>query len=101
MTEIGRLLKNRELCRVRTCFEGDTLGSDLLPTDVLLAERRGILIDTVPLPVRLLLFGSGPEIEPIARLAANLGWVVERFGHPSAEGMADQMGVKQKCVSRF
>jgi hypothetical protein len=55
----------------------------------------------MPLPVRLLLFGSGPEIEPIAQLAANLGWVVERFGHPSAEGMADQMGVKQKCVSRF
>jgi len=83
VTEIGRLLKNRELCRVRTCFEGDTLGSDLLPTDVLLAERRGILIDTVPLPVRLLLFGSGPEIEPIALLAANLGWIVERFSHPS------------------
>ena len=52
LTETGRLLKNRELCRVRTCFVGDTLGSDLLPTDVLLAERRGILIDTVPLPVR-------------------------------------------------
>jgi len=83
VTEIGRLLKNRELCRIRTCFEGDTLGSDLLPTDVLLAERRGILIDTVPLPVRLLLFGSGPEIEPITQLAANLGWIVERFSHPS------------------
>ena len=40
----------------------------------------------MPLPVRLLLFGSGPEIEPIGQLAANLGWVVERFGHPSAEG---------------
>ena len=76
-------MKNRELCRIRTCFEGDTLGSDLLPTDVLLAERRGILIDTVPLPVRLLLFGSGPEIEPITQLAANLGWIVERFSHPS------------------
>jgi xanthine/CO dehydrogenase XdhC/CoxF family maturation factor len=83
ITEIGRLLRNREICRIRTCFEGEALGSDLLPTDVLLAERRGVLIDTVPLPVRLLLFGTGPEIEPITQLAGNLGWVAERFGHPS------------------
>ena len=83
ITEIGRLLRNREVCRVRTCFEGDTLGSELLASDVLLAEQPGILIDTVPLPIRLLLFGTGPEIEPITQLAGNLGWVVERFGHPS------------------
>jgi xanthine/CO dehydrogenase XdhC/CoxF family maturation factor len=50
---------------------------------VLLAERRGTLIDTVPLPIRLLLFGTGPEIEPITQLAGNLGWVIECFGHPS------------------
>jgi xanthine dehydrogenase accessory factor len=47
------------------------------------AEQRGVFIDTVPLPVRLLLFGTGPEIEPITQLADNLGWVVERCGHPS------------------
>jgi hypothetical protein len=43
----------------------------------------GVLIDTVPLPVRLLLLGTGPEIEPITQLAGNLGWVVECFDHPS------------------
>ena len=83
ITEIGRLLRNREVCRVRTCFEGDTLGSELLASDALLAEQRGILIDTVPLPVRLLPFGTGPEIEPLTQLAGNLGWLVEHFGHPS------------------
>jgi xanthine/CO dehydrogenase XdhC/CoxF family maturation factor len=83
ITEIGRLLSNRKVCRIRVCFEGDTLGSELLTVDALVAERRGILIDTVPLPVRLLLFGTGPEIEPITQLAGNLGWVVKRFGHPS------------------
>jgi xanthine dehydrogenase accessory factor len=83
ITRIGQLLSNREVCRVRTCFEGDTLGSELLTFDALLPERRGVFIDTVPLPVRLLLFGTGPEIEPIIELAGNLGWVVERFGHPS------------------
>jgi len=83
ITEIGRLLRNRKVCRIRACFAGDTLGSALLTVDVLVAERRGILIDTVPLPLRLLLFGTGPEIEPITQLAGNLGWVAERFGHPS------------------
>jgi xanthine dehydrogenase accessory factor len=82
ITAIGRLLRNREVCRVRACFEGDSLGSELLTVDALVAERRGLLIDTVPLPVRLLLFGTGPEIEPITQLVGNLGWVVERFGHP-------------------
>jgi xanthine/CO dehydrogenase XdhC/CoxF family maturation factor len=83
ITKIGRLLMNREVCRIRTCFEGEALGSELLASDVLLAERRGVFIDTMALPVRLLLFGTGPEIEPITRLCGNLGWVAERFGHPS------------------
>jgi xanthine dehydrogenase accessory factor len=83
ITEIGRALRNREVCRVRTCFEGDTLGSKVLTADALVAERRGVLIDTVSPPIRLLLFGTGPEIEPITQLAGNLRWVIERFGHPS------------------
>jgi xanthine dehydrogenase accessory factor len=86
ITNVGRLLAQRDVCRIRTCFEGDTLGSELLPADILLAERPGIFIDTLPLPVRLLLFGSGPEIEPLTQLAGNLGWLVEHFGHPSELG---------------
>jgi xanthine dehydrogenase accessory factor len=83
ITDIGWQLRNRQLCRIRTCFEGAPLGSELLAADVLLAEQRGVFVEMLPLPVRLLLFGVGPEIEPITQLAGNLGWVVERFGHPS------------------
>ncbi len=83
ITKAGRLLMTRQVCRIRTCFEGDPLGSELLTTDALLTERRGVLIDSVPLPVRLLLFGTGPEINPITQLVGDLGWIVERFGHPS------------------
>jgi xanthine dehydrogenase accessory factor len=82
ITGIGRLLQDREVCRIRVTFEGAALGSELLPSDALIAERPGVLIDTVPLPVRLLLFGTGPEIEPITQLANNLGWLIESFGHP-------------------
>jgi xanthine dehydrogenase accessory factor len=53
ITRIGQLLGNREVCRIRACFDGDTLGSELLASDVLLAEQPGILIDTVPLPIGL------------------------------------------------
>jgi xanthine/CO dehydrogenase XdhC/CoxF family maturation factor len=83
ITEIGRRLSNRLLCRIRTCFEGDALGSEVLPADILLPERHGVFIETVPLPVRLLLFGRGPEIKPLSQFAGNLGWVIEHFAHPS------------------
>ncbi len=83
ITKIGGLLAQRDVCRVRTCFEGEPLGSELVPADVLLPERYGVFVETLPLPIRLLLFGTGPEIEPLIELAGNLGWVVEHFGHPS------------------
>ena len=83
ITKIGRSLDDREVCRVRVCFEGEMLGSALLPADALVAEQSGILIDTVSLPIRLLLFGSGPEVEPISEIAGALGWVLERYGYPS------------------
>jgi xanthine dehydrogenase accessory factor len=86
MTEVGRLLAQRDVCRIRTCFEGGALGSELLPADILLTERPGIFIDTLPLPIRLLLFGAGPEIEPLTQIAGNLGWLVEHFGYPSELG---------------
>ena len=83
LTEIDRRLRQRESCRVRICFEGDRLGSELLGQDAFLVERAGVFIHTIAPPVRLLVFGAGPEIVPLARLAENLGWLVEHFSHPS------------------
>jgi xanthine dehydrogenase accessory factor len=83
ITWISRALEQREVCRVRVCFEGGPLGSELVPTDVLLAEEPGVLIDIIQPPVRLLLFGTGPEIEPLTNLATTLGWIIEHFRHPS------------------
>jgi xanthine/CO dehydrogenase XdhC/CoxF family maturation factor len=83
LTQLGEKLERREACRVRTCFEQGSLGSDLLPPDALLAERAGVFIHAVPLPIRLLLFGTGPEIEPLTSLGANLGWIVQRHAHPT------------------
>src|SRR5262249_52362661 len=81
ISHIGWSFGNREVCRVRTCFEGETVGSDLLPADAFVAERPGVFIDALQLPVRLLLFGTGPEIDPITQLAEALGWTVELSAH--------------------
>jgi xanthine dehydrogenase accessory factor len=83
ITQVGRAFDRRQVCRVRTWFDGGRLGSELLPADVLLAEEPAVLIDIIPPPIRLLLFGTGPEVEPLTHLAATLGWIVEHFGHPS------------------
>ena len=83
ITQIGRALGQRAICRVRTRFEGGRLGSELLPPGALIAEEAGGLIDIIPPPVRLLLFGAGPEIKPVSELAATLGWIIEHFHHPS------------------
>lgn len=53
---------------------------------------RVVFVEVVPAPVRLYVFGTGHDAEPVARLAAGLGWrvavigkagdrVVSRVGH--------------------
>src|SRR6266516_922749 len=51
ITSIGHLLAQRDVCRIRTFFEGESLGCELLSADILLAERPGVFVETVPLPV--------------------------------------------------
>ncbi|MDB6174935.1 MAG: XdhC family protein [Chthoniobacteraceae bacterium] len=84
LTAIGDRLASREIVRVRTRYEGPILGSDLLPVEALVTETEGTLIHSIPLPVRLLLFGAGPEIEPLCLLGSSLGWLIEQAAHPSA-----------------
>lgn len=83
ITRLGDALGARAICRVSTRFEGEVLGSELLPPHALVGEQDGVLIHEVPLPVRLLLFGGGPEIMPFRKLCANLGWCIDCFTHPS------------------
>jgi len=83
ITRIRDLLEQRDVCRVRISVEGERLGSELLGRDALVVDQSGVLIDTIPLPIRLLLFGDGPEIEPLIRQAENLGWIIEHVPNPS------------------
>ena len=83
LTLVARKMSQRELCRIRTRFEGENPGSELLPNDALVLEEPGTLVHTIRPPVRLLVFGNGPEVEPIQALVDNLGWTVEHLRHPS------------------
>lgn len=83
LIELGAGLDLRQPCRLRTCYEGEVLGTTLLASAELVPEQAGTFIHAVPLPVRLLLFGTGPEIAPVRQFAQTLGWVVQHFTHPS------------------
>ena len=78
----GCALEQRRCCRVATQFLEEPLGSRLLTENELVIERHGVFAHEIPLAVRLLLFGSGPEIEPLREIAGTLGWLAETYTHP-------------------
>ncbi|WP_081891476.1 XdhC family protein [Verrucomicrobium sp. BvORR106] len=81
LTELGHRVDHRGLCRLSSRYEGEELGTTLLAPDELVPERNGTFLHCVPLPVRLLLFGAGPEISPLLHLAQTLGWLTLQFTH--------------------
>jgi xanthine/CO dehydrogenase XdhC/CoxF family maturation factor len=83
LTLLGEKLERRERCCIRTVYEGGMPGSELLAPGALTVAREGTFLHAVPLPVRLLLLGTGPEVEPILELAQSLAWRVEKVAHPS------------------
>jgi xanthine dehydrogenase accessory factor len=83
LIEIAVHLAERRTCRVRTKFAGTDKGSTIVAPNALIAEADDTFIHTIPLPIRLVLFGAGPEIAPLQALAAPLGWIIDTFTHPS------------------
>ena len=83
LTALGNRIARREICRTRIAH-GEAAGrSELLPDHALVVEREDCFVETLPLPVRLLLFGDGPEVAPIRLFAAGLGWCVRSYHHPA------------------
>ena len=83
LTAVAARIKRREICRTRINYSAPDALSELLPDHALVIEREDCFVETLPLPVRLLLFGDGPEITPIRFFAAGLGWCVSAYHHPS------------------
>jgi xanthine/CO dehydrogenase XdhC/CoxF family maturation factor len=81
LTALGDRLDHRQTCRLRTCYAGEPRGTTLLGPTELVSECDGALIHLVPLPVRLLLCGAGPEVSPLQQIAHTLGWDTCHFTH--------------------
>lgn len=82
LTDVSRKIANREICRSRIHYSDPKGRSEMLADKALVVEREGFFVETITLPVRLLLFGSGPEIGPMRFFAAGMGWIVECYEHP-------------------
>ena len=83
LTALGDRIARREICRTRIAYREAAGRSELLPDHALVVEREDCFVETLPLPVRLLLFGDGPEVAPIRLFAAGLGWCVRSYHHPA------------------
>jgi len=83
LTAMGVKISRREICRTRTCYSEPSGFTELLPDKALIVEKPGVFVQTIPLPVRLLLFGNGPEIQPLRFFAAGLGWDIQEYYHPN------------------
>ncbi len=98
LTAVAGRIEQREICRIKIEHSGcgqnaratvarafcpEPSRSELLPHHTLLIQREDCFVEILPLPVRLLLFGDGPEIPPIRLFAAGLGWCVRAYTHPA------------------
>jgi xanthine dehydrogenase accessory factor len=83
LTHMDAKLRAREICRTRTWIGSEEGRSEILPDTALVVERDDTFVQTIPLPVRLLLFGQGPEIAPLRWFATGLGWLIEAYAQPS------------------
>ncbi len=82
LTAVAGKLAARALCRTITDYGHADGASVLIDDHALVVERPGLFMQTIPLPIRLLLFGTGPEIAPLRWFAAGLGWETVEHAHP-------------------
>ena len=69
-------LERREPCRTLTLFSIDELerGSRVLRAEE--EAAAGAFVQMIDPPIRLIIFGDGPESAPLRFLAGNLGWEI-------------------------
>lgn len=81
LTDLADRVRHRDVCRIRVPYR-DRMPSVLLPDHALVVEREGTFHQTLPLPIRLVVFGSGPEIASLRWFSAGLGWEIFVQPHP-------------------
>lgn len=81
LTRMAERIASRTTCRV-VVPHGAGEPSGFLPGKALVVEREGTFVQSVPVPPRLIVFGDGPEVAPLAAFAEGLGWIFYPHSHP-------------------
>jgi xanthine dehydrogenase accessory factor len=78
---VAAAFRARQACRIAVTYAGDDPhGSRLVSADTVCGP--GVFSELLVPPVRLLLFGTGPEIGMLRALSACLGWECAAFAQP-------------------
>jgi len=81
LTGLASRVRARQITRISVPFQ-DRRPSEIVSDHVLVIESDEVFHQTLPLPSRLILFGSGPEIAPMRWFATGLGWETHDYSHP-------------------
>ena len=76
LADLRNHLERREPCRALTLFSSEELerGSRVLRAEE--EAAAGAFVQMIEPPIRLIIFGDGPESAPLRSLAGNLGWEI-------------------------
>jgi xanthine/CO dehydrogenase XdhC/CoxF family maturation factor len=72
LSDLTEHLDVRRSCHAITVFEGNELGSRVLRFDE--EPKEGSLVQEIHPPIRLFIFGEGPDSAPIHKLSELVGW---------------------------
>jgi xanthine dehydrogenase accessory factor len=91
LADLARELDGRRRCFVVTRFEGNDMGTRLLeherdqpPSPRSRAASEHELVQEIHPPIRLLIFGDGPDSAPLISLGELLGWEVRHILDPNS-----------------
>jgi xanthine dehydrogenase accessory factor len=74
LAELAANFSERRSCRAVTIFTGGDLGTRLVQSDAVIAA--GAFAQEIEPAIRLLIFGEGPDSQPLRAFAEILGWDV-------------------------
>jgi len=81
LAELAANFRERRSCRAETVFAGDeNLGTRLIRHDARILA--GTFVQEIEPPIRLLIFGDGPDSMPLRAFAEILGWDILEIDQP-------------------
>jgi xanthine/CO dehydrogenase XdhC/CoxF family maturation factor len=81
LSELAANFSERRSSRAATVFAGEDLGTRLVRHDALVSTDT--FVQEIEPPIRLLIFGEGPDSAPLCKFAEILGWETIEIDEPA------------------